>query len=469
MSRPWDPFGGGSQKPWDGDAFGGGRSPYGASKVPDPWGAAPQPYQVPAAAHAAPAPARGDTGRYKVLSGLRRPATGPVYGTGYQQGYPQAPGYGAAVSGYAAPAAPVAPAAPPRAVPQTQWGVYQSVDPFGSPLSPAATAAPATVHQKRSATPIVLGAAAIVVALIVVAGAVVVVAKKGMTSTASGPMTTASASTTVTTTATSTSYPASTTRRTTTSTPTTKPTPTGTAALQNNPLYSDPTAGLARQACNADGLPTNAETGQAFFAGVLPCLEQSWRPLITATTGLPYRSPQMLVPAGTVVTSPCGTVNVGPGRNPAFYCSSNETLYMPIAGMPPERIGNHAILYITMFAHEFGHHVQHLTGTLRAGHEQGLAVGENSDAGLEVSRRLELQATCFSGMFDSSIIDTGGMFTADDYQIVLNDQQHRGDWQAGQPRDHGSLQHNGSWWQQGADNDKVAMCNTWSASSSDVS
>ncbi|TDH51028.1 hypothetical protein E2F47_16860, partial [Mycobacterium eburneum] len=359
MSRPWDPFGGGSQKPWNGDAFGGGRSPYGAGPsgraadpwagAPDPWGAAPQPYQVPTAASAAPAPARGDTGRYKVLSGLRRPPTAPVYGGGYQQSMPQRPVYGARFSGYAAPAAPVAPAAPPQAVPQTQWGVYQSVDPFGSPLSPAA--APVAPQKTRPIIPIVLGAVAIVVALLVVTGAVVVVAKKGATSTASGPITTASAPT-FTTTA---SYPTSTTRRTTTSTSTTKPTPTGTAALEANPLYSDPAAGLARQACNADGLPTNADTGNAFFGSLTPCLEQAWRPLVTATTSLPYRSPVVLVPDGTVITSPCGTTNVGPGRNPAFYCSTNETLYMPIAGMPPERFGNNAIIYISMFAHEFGH------------------------------------------------------------------------------------------------------------------
>ncbi|TDH48693.1 hypothetical protein E2F47_23000, partial [Mycobacterium eburneum] len=114
------------------------------------------------------------------------------------------------------------------------------------------------------------------------------------------------------------------------------------------------------------------------------------------------------------------------------------------------------------------HHIQNLTGTLSAYWQARRAAGEDSGAGLEFSRRSELQATCFSGMFVGSIIDTGGMFTADDYRIALDDQQHRGDWQAGQPRDHGSTQHNGAWWQQGADNDRVAMCNTWSASSSDV-
>ncbi|MEZ0363499.1 neutral zinc metallopeptidase [Mycobacterium sp. pUA109] len=471
MSRPWDPFGGGSQKPWNGDAFGGGRSPYGAARptqdpwaaAPDPWGAAPQPYQVPAAASAAPAPARGDTGRYRVLSGLRRPTAAPVYSAGYQQGYPQASGYSAPFSGYAAPAAPVTPAAPPRAVPQTRWGVYQAVDPFGSPLSPAA-AAPAAPPKTRPVTPIVLGAAAIVVALIVVAGAVVVVAKKGTTSTASGPITTASASATVTTPVTTTSYPTSTTRR-TTSTSTTKTTPTGTAALQDNPLFANFGAGLQRQVCNPVGWPSDAAAGKAFFDSLAPCLDTAWKPLV-ASTGLAYRAPAVLVPTGTVISSPCGTEDLNSNNVAAFYCGSNQTLYMPIPGLQPGRYGDQPIIYISVFAHEFGHHIQNVTGILAAELDLEHNAGPRSDAGLEASRRTELEAQCFSGMFVGSITDTGGMFTQADYQTNYDDQR-RGD-RAGEPRDHGTSAHEQGWWKLGGDTDQIGQCNTWLAPASDV-
>ncbi|TDH51027.1 metallopeptidase [Mycobacterium eburneum] len=469
MSRPWDPFGGGSQKPWDGDAFGGGRSPYGAARAqdpwagaPDPWGAAPQPYQVPAAASAAPAPARGDTGRYKVLSGLRRPPAAPVYGAGRQQGYPQA-SYGAPFSGYAAPAAPVAPAAPPQAVPQAQWGVHQAVDPFGSPLSPAA-AAPVP-QQTRPVTPIVLGAVAIVVVLLVVAGAVAVVAKKQTTSTAGGPTTTASAPSTLTTTATTTSYPTSTTRRTTTSTSTTKPTPTGTAALQDNPLFANFGAGLQRQACNPVGWPQNVSAAVTFFDSLTPCLDKAWQPLVTAT-GLTYRTPATLVPDGTVVSSPCGTVNMEQRHIVAFYCPPNQTLYMPLPGLYIDRYGDQPIIYVAVFAHEFGHHIQKVTGILAAESELEHNAGPESDAGLEVSRRTELEAQCFSGMFVGSIVDTGGIFTQADYQTAYEDSA-RGD-RVG-PRDHGTPAHAQGWWKQGGDTDQIGQCNTWLAPPSDVS
>ncbi|OHU96086.1 hypothetical protein BKN37_22785 [Mycobacterium talmoniae] len=333
-------------------------------------------------------------------------------------------------------------------------------------MTPAATAAPVP-PKTRPIIPIVLGAAAIVVALIVVAGAVVVVAKKGTTSTASGPMTTASALTSVPTTATTTSYPTSTTRRTTrTSTSTTKATPTGTAALQGNPLFANFGAGLARQACNSVGWPFNNDAAKVFFDSVTPCLDTVWRSLVTTTTGLTYRSPQVLVPTGTVITSPCGTEEIGP-RVAAFYCPGNQTLYMPPSGLQVDENGNQPIIYIAVFAHEFGHHIQEVTGISSAAWQQMRAEGVESAAGLEMSRRLELEAQCFSGMFVGSIVDSGGMFTQADYQTAYEDQL-RGDHTGG-PRDHGTDAHAQGWWRQGGDTGQIGQCNTWLAPPSDVS
>ncbi len=55
-----------------------------------------------------------------------------------------------------------------------------------------------------------------------------------------------------------------------------------------------------------------------------------------------------------------------------------------------------------MVAHEYGHYVQELSGVIGAYYKQLSTVGVNSSAGLLLSRRLELQAQCFSGMFFAS-------------------------------------------------------------------
>ncbi|MFV1356627.1 hypothetical protein [Mycolicibacterium fortuitum] len=77
---------------------------------------------------------------------------------------------------------------------------------------------------------------------------------------------------------------------------------------------------------------------------------------------------------------------------------------------------------------------------------------------------MELQAQCFSGMFVGSIVDTGGRFTTADYQVIAD-----GNWDAVSPRDHGSPEHSGSWWDHGYRLNKIGECNTWLSPAGDVS
>ncbi|MGV0678571.1 neutral zinc metallopeptidase [Mycolicibacterium fortuitum] len=102
-------------------------------------------------------------------------------------------------------------------------------------------------------------------------------------------------------------------------------------------------------------------------------------------------------------------------------------------------------------------------------YSRALVVGEQSAEGLELSRRSELQAQCFSGMFVGSVIDTGGRLTVADYQIALGDNAKRGDWDSNLPRSHGTSEHSGSWWDQGYRLNKIGECNTWLSPPSDVS
>ncbi|WP_276824761.1 neutral zinc metallopeptidase, partial [Mycolicibacterium mageritense] len=192
----------------------------------------------------------------------------------------------------------------------------------------------------------------------------------------------------------------------TTTTPSILPTPTGEQSLSGNPIYQ--AGGMAQQVCAPPGWPSDGPSGEAFYGAALPCVERAWQPLFERTK-LEYDDPALLVPTGTTSTSPCGTVSTADAS--AFYCSANQTIYMTIRGITADWTGGDPLDYLSLFAHEFGHHVQHLTGTTKEQNRRERQAGPQSPAGLELRRRSELQVQCYSGMFIQSIIDSGGPYT----------------------------------------------------------
>ncbi|WP_135458536.1 neutral zinc metallopeptidase [Mycobacterium sp. DL99] len=351
--------------------------------------------------------------------------------------------------------------------PQHQPG---DADPWGG-QSPAYPAPLPTPKSPRRPAILIGSAVAVVVVLALIAAGVAVFKQQGSTS-ASEPASPAGAVPTSELTSTP-SYTATTTPPPTTTSA--MPLPTGEAALGQNRIYANFDAGLTKQPCNPVGWPSDAVAAEIFYQAALQCLEAAWKPVVTAA-GFEFRNVTLSVPTGDVMTTPCGTYSTSPGQNPARYCSGqlpqgtlSETIYMPLAGMPADRYGDKAIIYLSMLAHEYGHHIQSLLGTGGEESRQKDAVGEQSEQGLELTRRYELQAQCFSGMFIGSIVDTGGRFTVADYQIALDDNATRGDWNPSAPRDHGSKAHFSGWWDQGYRENKIGQCNTWLSPSSDVS
>lgn len=469
------------------------RDPNGGRSAPRPYAAVPPP------AAPRPAPVRGATGQYRVAARPRPvPAPGPRPGRAYR------PPSAAPRPQYRPVPAPrrTVPAAPPRAVPHRQWSMPAAA-PYPRPGAPTAgptgyprpgapgyprPGAPAgrpvpmpqpypggpqwqqpygaqsawaprpPASSGSSAWLIVVLVAVVVVIALVLAGSVLSIASR--TGTESGateyPRTTTTEQTRTTTARTTT---------TTSTAPTSGSTPTGTAALQGNPLFANARTALPGQPCTATGWPSDNSAAERFFASVTPCLERAWRPVVEGA-GLDFRAPSLLVPSGSRISSPCGVTDLDTEDVAAFYCSSNETMYMPPKGLYPERYGNQPVIYLAVFAHEYGHHVQLISGIMRAGKLLERQYGRSSDRGLEASRRLELEAQCFSGLFIKSVSDTGGQFTSADYRTVYADQE-RGD-KPGNPRDHGTVAHYQGWWNTGYQSNRVAQCNTWTAASSDV-
>lgn len=241
-------------------------------------------------------------------------------------------------------------------------------------------------------------------------------------------------------------------------------TPHGRQAAVANPLYKVPKRpGVP---CHAPRLNTHsAASMNRFLKKVSDCLDESWGKQFKAAH-IPF-SPPTRVYWTQSGTSPCGSYPA-PGAA-AFYCSSNHAMYIGLHDVVKNSAnapGKYYSIYLSVLAHEYGHHVQSSAGILDYGHEAESQATSESEKN-EASRRIELQANCFDGVYLNSVGKTLPM-TPLQKKLVKYDAYYRGD-RAGYPPDHGSRKHFRGWLVRGLVSGRPAMCNTWTASSGHVS
>ncbi|WP_158885454.1 neutral zinc metallopeptidase [Amycolatopsis anabasis] len=234
--------------------------------------------------------------------------------------------------------------------------------------------------------------------------------------------------------------------------------------LADHPILQDPDAGLKNLACDLPTWRSNQQGAEAFFSAASRCLDRAWGPFLQYYH-LPFTPPALHFPTGASFQTDCGTIKVGIATA-AYYCENN--LYVPFRGLQTDQYGDNPGVYLALFAHEYGHHVQEVAGLMDAAWERIYAVGQNSEAGLEMARRKELQAQCFSGMFLGAHVDRGGSITRDMYAKAWKDQETRGDNTSGS-HDHGTNAHYAAWWRTGAQDNRIARCNTFAAPGAEVS
>ena len=143
-------------------------------------------------------------------------------------------------------------------------------------------------------------------------------------------------------------------------------------------------------------LSPDKEQQYAYFASkILAGTEDVWTKQFKQM-GLTYREPKMVLYTGAV-NSGCGnaTASVGP-----FYCSADQTIYLDLSffeQMEKEMGagGDFACAYV--IAHEVGHHVQYLLGTLDEAH--AAMVETTKTEANKLSVRTELQADFYAGVW----------------------------------------------------------------------
>ncbi|MBB3661804.1 hypothetical protein FB384_000708 [Prauserella sediminis] len=237
--------------------------------------------------------------------------------------------------------------------------------------------------------------------------------------------------------------------------------------LGQHPLFQNTDGGLTANACPLPAWQDTDAAAKAFLTAANDCLNTTWGDLLRAYN-LPFERPTLHFPRGRSYNTPCGTEQVSIKRA-AVYCENN--LYVPIAGLQLENYPNRPGIHLALLAHEYGHHVQYVSGILDAAWQQiNNAGGLGTTKGDAVSRRMELQAQCFSGMFMGSHTGRSG---ADGVTQTMLDhawynQQERGDDTSG-TTDHGSNENYAAWWQQGSRDNRLYQCNTWLAEAGSVS
>ncbi|MET9489368.1 neutral zinc metallopeptidase [Nocardia sp. NPDC006630] len=237
----------------------------------------------------------------------------------------------------------------------------------------------------------------------------------------------------------------------------------GVPKTSDNPLVTDDSYTLIPERCNYSPWGTQVDTARKFFETAASCLAEAWKPLFDDIK-LPFVPPKLNVSA---TTSGITTLCTGNSTNfAAFYCSADQTIYMPVSQLQTDIYKDNWVVYLSVFAHEYGHHVQAESGILGKVHQERRDAGATSATGLELSRRTELQANCFDGMFLASS-NNGGSLTSAQAGVARNDMFHRGD-APGDMRDHGTSNNGGTWWSLGYDKNRTAQCNTFGAAANKV-
>lgn len=211
-------------------------------------------------------------------------------------------------------------------------------------------------------------------------------------------------------------------------------------------------------ASNQAGQP--ADQNRQFVGAIMGNLEDGWRQILPQQSRVRYQDPKLVLFTGQV-SSACGYAEAATGP---FYCPGDRNLYLDFAFFDELRRefkapGDFAQAYV--IAHEFGHHIQNLTGMMdrvqRQGQDNRLSVG------------LELQADCYAGVW-ANFAQKQDRVEAGDAEEAIRAASAVGDdmiqrrtqgYVVPDSFTHGSAQQRMQWFSRGMQSGDMRQCNTF--------
>ena len=231
---------------------------------------------------------------------------------------------------------------------------------------------------------------------------------------------------------------------------------------QQRPQPSSPQSGAAPSS------GAQADEGRNFVSVVLGSTEDVWSKVFQQS-GNTYPAPKLVLYSGTTATA-CGHGSAASGP---FYCPGDQKVYIDLAfyktlrdrlGAP----GDTAQAYV--IAHEVGHHIQNLTGTMRKMNAARQQTGEQQYNQLSV--RLELQADCYAGIWAHHSQQGRNWFEQGDIEEAMKAAAAVGDDNIQRRTQgvvvpegftHGTSEQRARWFKTGMQSGAVDQCDTFSA------
>ncbi|MBR4921150.1 MAG: neutral zinc metallopeptidase [Prevotella sp.] len=210
-----------------------------------------------------------------------------------------------------------------------------------------------------------------------------------------------------------------------------------------------------------------------FSTQILAGTEDVWTEIFKQN-GAQYQVPKMVLYTGGVQTA-CGqgSAQMGP-----FYCSGDQKLYIDLSfftTMKKSLGADGDFAYAYVIAHEVGHHVEYLTGTLQKVHQQMSQVSQTEANKLSV--RLELLADFYAGVWAHHDNKRFGSLEDGDIEEAIQCAQVIGDdylqkkargYAVPESFNHGTSKQRMKWFKLGLETGDISKGNTFQCSDAEL-
>jgi predicted metalloprotease len=206
-----------------------------------------------------------------------------------------------------------------------------------------------------------------------------------------------------------------------------------------------------------------------FVGVVIQETEDLWTDVF-AQNDLRYEPARVILFSGQTSSGGCGIANANTGP---FYCPGDQSVYIDLDfyetlrrrfGAP----GDFAQAYV--LAHEIGHHVQQLTGTLPEFNAARSRLSQTEANAWSV--KVELQADCYAGVW-AAYAGQENLLERGDIEEALNAANQIGDdslqersqgYSVPKTFNHGTSAQRKRWFERGYSSANVGQCDTFAAS-----